>query len=76
MRTLLIVSTVIHRTFDPEEADYFFVPTMAGCLYDVYGWNPIPMWPPKLHGEGTWPYAWEYLCGYLGIRVVCIPSLW
>lgn len=39
-----------HRTFDPEEADFFFVPTMAGCLYDVYGWNPIPMWPPKHHG--------------------------
>ena len=38
------------RTFDPEEADYFFVPTMAGCLYDVYGWNQIPMWPPKIHG--------------------------
>ena len=38
------------RTFDPEEADYFFVPTMAGCIFDMYGWNPIPMWPPKLHG--------------------------
>jgi hypothetical protein len=38
------------RTFDPEEADFFFVPTAAGCIYDVYGWNPIPMWPPKFHG--------------------------
>ena len=25
------------RTFDPEEADYFFVPTMAGCIFDMYG---------------------------------------
>ena len=41
----------LFRTFDPEEADYFFVPTMAGCLYDVFGWNPIPMWPPRVHGE-------------------------
>jgi len=40
-----------HRTFDPEEADYFFVPTAAGCIFDVYGWNPIPMWPEKYHGS-------------------------
>ncbi|GAX75784.1 hypothetical protein CEUSTIGMA_g3227.t1 [Chlamydomonas eustigma] len=45
-----LFSTSEHRTFDPEEADYFFVPTMAGCLYDVYGWNKIPMWPPQYHG--------------------------
>ena len=47
------------RTFDPEEADYFFVPTMAGCLYDVYGWNQIPMWPPKLHGEDIDGTIWS-----------------
>ena len=39
------------RTYDPEEADYFFVPTMAGCLYDVYGWNTKPMWPAGFHGR-------------------------
>ena len=42
------------RTYDPEEADYFFVPTMAGCIYDVYGWNVVPMWPPNTHGRGAW----------------------
>ena len=46
-----LFQTSEHRTFDPEEADYFFVPTMAGCIYDVFGWNPIPMWPPRIHGE-------------------------
>lgn len=45
-----LFQTSEHRTFDPEEADYFFVPTMAGCIYDVFGWNPIPMWPPRMHG--------------------------
>ena len=39
------------RTFDPEEADYFYVPTYAGCLFDVYGWNTIPMWPTDMQGE-------------------------
>ncbi|GFR49991.1 hypothetical protein Agub_g12137 [Astrephomene gubernaculifera] len=39
-----------HRTFDPEEADYFFVPIMWACLFDVYGWNPIPRWPADVHG--------------------------
>ena len=53
----------VHRTYDPEEADYFFVPTMAGCVYDVYGWNPKPMWPAGLHGEE---------CS----KAPCIEDLW
>ncbi|KAG2424765.1 hypothetical protein HXX76_014189 [Chlamydomonas incerta] len=44
-----------HRTFDPEEADYFYVPIMWSCLFDVYGWNPIPRWPADVHGPR--PYA-------------------
>ncbi|GIL48810.1 hypothetical protein Vafri_5227 [Volvox africanus] len=39
-----------HRTFDPEEADYFYVPIMWACLFDVYGWNPLPRWPKEIHG--------------------------
>ncbi|KXZ50759.1 hypothetical protein GPECTOR_15g444 [Gonium pectorale] len=39
-----------HRTFDPEEADFFYVPIMWACLFDVYGWNPIPRWPADVHG--------------------------
>eukprot|EP00798_Chlamydomonas_sp_ICE-L_P025705 gene25705-11363_t len=39
------------RAFEnPEEADFFYVPTHSGCLFDVYGWNPIPMWPKGMHG--------------------------
>jgi hypothetical protein len=45
-----LFQTSEHRTMDPEEADFFFVPAMAGCIYDVYGWNPIPKWPADLHG--------------------------
>jgi len=67
------------RTFDPEEADYFFVPTMAGCLYDVYGWNQIPMWPPKIHGGrgmcvmcDVWPPP-SFHCGW-GNTFACAMS--
>ncbi|KAG2488200.1 hypothetical protein HYH03_013194 [Edaphochlamys debaryana] len=44
-----------HRTYDPEEADYFYVPIMWACLFDVYGWNPVPRWPADVHGAR--PYA-------------------
>ncbi|MEW5298002.1 MAG: hypothetical protein WDW36_001167 [Sanguina aurantia] len=39
-----------HRTYDPEEADFFYVPAHIAGLSDVYGWNPVPMWPLKAHG--------------------------
>ncbi|GLC75556.1 hypothetical protein PLESTF_001656500 [Pleodorina starrii] len=47
-----------HRTLDPEEADFFYVPVNVGCLFDVYGWNDIPRWPrgvlgPRTHGAAT-----------------------
>ncbi|GIL69673.1 hypothetical protein Vretifemale_506 [Volvox reticuliferus] len=39
-----------HRTLNPEEADYFYVPVSVGCLFDVYGWNEIPRWPRNILG--------------------------
>ncbi|KAG2432501.1 hypothetical protein HXX76_008846 [Chlamydomonas incerta] len=42
-----------HRTLDPEEADFFYVPVNVGCLFDVYGWNEIPRWPRGLLGPRT-----------------------
>ncbi|GFR49988.1 hypothetical protein Agub_g12134 [Astrephomene gubernaculifera] len=39
-----------HRTLDPEEADFFFVPVNVGCMLDVYGWNEVPRWPKDVHG--------------------------
>ncbi|PNH08796.1 putative beta-1,4-xylosyltransferase IRX10 [Tetrabaena socialis] len=37
-----------HRTFDPEEADYFYVPHYGACLiYPVMGWADYPwFWTP------------------------------
>jgi hypothetical protein len=35
-----------HRTFDPEEADYFYVPHYGSCFPDFIGNNRIPLWPP------------------------------
>jgi hypothetical protein len=34
-----------HRTFDMEEADYFYVPAYTSCfLWPVYGWADHPWW--------------------------------
>ncbi|KAG2450529.1 hypothetical protein HYH02_005030 [Chlamydomonas schloesseri] len=37
-----------HRTFDPEEADYFYVPFYGACMiYPVAGWADYPwFWTP------------------------------
>lgn len=45
-----LMLTTEHRTFDPEEADFFYVPVHAGCIFDVYGWNDHPQYPPGVHG--------------------------
>ncbi|KXZ50749.1 hypothetical protein GPECTOR_15g434 [Gonium pectorale] len=42
-----------HRTLDPEEADFFYVPVNVGCLMDVYAWNEVPRWPRGLLGPRT-----------------------
>lgn len=40
----------------PLQADYFYVPLQFACLFDVYGWNPLPAWPKDVHGawRGRW----------------------
>ncbi|MEW5312044.1 MAG: hypothetical protein WDW38_003706 [Sanguina aurantia] len=42
-----------HRTYDPEEADYFYIPAHTAGLADVYGWNRVPQWPAGLHATRT-----------------------
>ena len=38
-----------HRTLDPEEADFFFVPVYTSCfIHPVLGWADMPFW----HGPG------------------------
>ena len=33
------------RTLNPEEADFFYVPTYQGCLmFPVIGWADMPYW--------------------------------
>ena len=34
-----------HRTFDPEEADFFYVPAYVGCYaWPVHGFADFPFW--------------------------------
>lgn len=34
-----------HRTLDPEEADFFYVPVYTGCfMHPVFGWADAPWW--------------------------------
>ena len=36
--------------FDPEEADFFYVPIMMACFFDVVNWNKLPSWPKGFLG--------------------------
>ena len=37
----------ILRTFDPEEADYFYVPQYSTCfIYPIHGWADYPWFAP------------------------------
>ncbi|KAK9805353.1 hypothetical protein WJX73_005210 [Symbiochloris irregularis] len=34
-----------HRTLDPEEADFFYVPVYTSCfIHPIYGWADMPWW--------------------------------
>ncbi|KAG2432503.1 hypothetical protein HXX76_008848 [Chlamydomonas incerta] len=44
-----------HRTLDPQEADFFYVPINLACYFDLYGWNELPAWPP--HTRTVRPFA-------------------
>ncbi|MEW5317214.1 MAG: hypothetical protein WDW38_008534 [Sanguina aurantia] len=53
--TLLHESLLLseHRTFDPEEADFFYVPHMATChAFPINGWADWPWF--HLPGGGCW----------------------
>ncbi|KAG2488211.1 hypothetical protein HYH03_013205 [Edaphochlamys debaryana] len=46
-----------HRTLNPEEADYFYVPISLACMFEIYGWNAIPRWPAEVHGTRSYGAA-------------------
>uniref|UniRef100_A0A7S0VHX0 EGF-like domain-containing protein n=1 Tax=Polytomella parva TaxID=51329 RepID=A0A7S0VHX0_9CHLO len=46
---MLLTST--HRTLDPEEADFFFVPAYAACLFSLTGNNDVPGFPEGIVGS-------------------------
>ncbi|KAG2455017.1 hypothetical protein HYH02_000842 [Chlamydomonas schloesseri] len=55
MDTLLHESLLVspHRTFDPEEADFFYVPHQASCLpFPIGAWADFP-WFPDAGGPRT-----------------------
>ncbi|KAG1663565.1 hypothetical protein FOA52_013185 [Chlamydomonas sp. UWO 241] len=39
-----------HRTLDPEEADFFYVPVYTACLFAVHAKNAYPRWPDAAEG--------------------------
>jgi hypothetical protein len=40
------------RTFDPEEADYFYVPQYSVCyIYPIRGWADFPWFMPPASGK-------------------------
>ena len=42
------------RTFDPEEADFFYVPQYSTCfIYPIHGWADYPWFPVPGLGEGA-----------------------
>lgn len=41
------------RTFDPEEADFFYVPQYSSCMpFPIMGWADYPWFGPP--GSGGW----------------------
>jgi hypothetical protein len=34
-----------HRTLDPNEADFFYVPVYSACIFDLWQKTSKPRWP-------------------------------
>ncbi|GFR45050.1 hypothetical protein Agub_g6421 [Astrephomene gubernaculifera] len=50
-----------HRTFDPEEADFFYVPVYYGCfMWPINGWADMPFWgaPTSWHRYSNAAHMW------------------
>ena len=45
-----------HRTWNPEEADFFFVPVYGGCYISRF-FRPTPLHNIIMYGERTWKAA-------------------
>ena len=42
-----MLATSPHRTFDPEEADFFFMPIYGSCMImPIMGWADFPWFGP------------------------------
>jgi hypothetical protein len=45
VRLLQMLLQSPHRTLDPEEADFFYVPAYTSCfMWPVHGWADYPWW--------------------------------
>ncbi|KAG2488357.1 hypothetical protein HYH03_013047 [Edaphochlamys debaryana] len=50
-----------HRTFNPEEADFFYVPVYYTCwMYPINGWADFPLWgaPSAEHRYSNAAHMW------------------
>eukprot|EP00884_Botryococcus_braunii_P019031 jgi/Botrbrau1/5811/Bobra.0155s0033.1 len=72
-----------HRTLDPEEADFFYVPLYTSCYaHPVHGWGTIPgTTDPQSCASGTWRLwhwrrsgGWRRTCPTGGARGAQITS--
>ncbi|KAK9858865.1 hypothetical protein WJX84_008379 [Apatococcus fuscideae] len=54
-----------HRTLDPDEADFFYVPVYTSCfMWPIYGWADAPWFGPSGHTDDVGPGA----CLTIGIE--------
>ena len=52
-----MLATSPHRTFDPEEADFFFMPIYGSCMiFPIMGWADFPWFGPP-SGDSSSKYA-------------------
>ncbi|GAX76857.1 hypothetical protein CEUSTIGMA_g4303.t1 [Chlamydomonas eustigma] len=62
-----------HRTFDPEEADYFYVPLYVTCYFwPIIGWADHPWWygpqgsPRPMHGANMMLELQQWIQSHYG----------
>ena len=65
------MAVLLDRTFDPEEADYFYVPQYSTCfIYPIHGWADYPWFGPPGLGEPPHYDIWT-----MGTRGASLPQL-
>lgn len=64
-----------HRTLDPDEADFFYVPVYTSCfMHPVFGWSDHPFWHgPSPQGEFLQRGLHNFKVSCSQLHVFCVP---